>query len=535
MKKVLVFLLCLSSTMMFAQTLHYQINNSGCKPQKTTVTGVFMVDGVEIYNGEGMEFQGGKNIEIGVFDQDGNCRGTKFPTWRGTTGAGVVFNKYIYQLQIWGTDGMYYPTFKVYDHNNDMELDLVLDIDETIVWTAGGKYGGIALDQLYAINFTHNAAGGYDLTITPYSGTDDHYYLISSPVTVNPSAVTNMIEPYAYDLYYFNQEGDGYGNQWITYKDTEGATDAGFGLVPGTGYLYANAGDGEMETVTLTFPAGTEYEGDGHFDLVLAEGDWAGWNLVGNPYLETATIDHESFYVINEDGTEIMTAEENTIAPMQGVFVMATADKMDVNFTPENTGSKTPKLSLNLVSNSNVIDRAIVNFGEGSLPKFQINRNSTKLYIPRNGEDYAVVNSEEMGEMPVSFKAQSNGTYSLNLSAKNVNFSYLHLIDNLTGANQDLLANPSYSFEARTSDYANRFRLVFATANDEDNFAFFSNGSLVINNEGNATLQVVDVTGRIIKCETINGCANVNIDAASGVYMVRLINGDNVKVQKVVK
>ena len=46
---------------------------------------------------------------------------------------------------------------------------------------------------------------------------------------------------------------------------------------------------------------------------------------------------------------------------------------------------------------------------------------------------------------------------------------------------------------------------------------------------------MVDVTGRIIKCETINGCANVNIDAASGVYMVRLINGDNVKVQKVVK
>ena len=509
MKKVLVFLLCLSSTMMFAQTLHYQIDNSGCEPQRITMTGVFMVDGVEIYNGEGMQFEGGKNIEIGVFDQDGNCRGTKFPTWRASA-SGVPVNKYIYQLQIWGTDGMTYPTFKVYDHNADCELDLVLDIEETIEWTAGGKYG--SLSNLYAINFTHNAAGGYDLTLTPYSGTNDHYYLISSPVTVNPSAVTNMIEPYAYDLYYFNQEGDGNGNQWITYKDTEGATDPGFGLVPGTGYLYANAGDGQMQTVTLTFPAGTEYEGDGHFDLVLAEGDWAGWNLVGNPYLETATIDHELFYVINENGTEIMTAEENTIARMQGVFVMATAEKMDVNFTPANTGSKTPKLSLNLVSNSNVIDRAIVNFGEGSLPKFQINRNSTKLYIPRNGEDYAVVNSEEMGEMPVSFKAQSNGTYSLNLSA-----------------------NPSYSFEARTSDYANRFRLVFATANDEDNFAFFSNGSLVINNEGNATLQVVDVTGRIIKCETINGCANVNIDAASGVYMVRLINGDNVKVQKVVK
>lgn len=47
-------------------------------------------------------------------------------------------------------------------------------------------------------------------------------------------------------------------------------------------------------------------------------------------------------------------------------------------------------------------------------------------------------------------------------------------------------------------------------------------------------LQVVDVTGRILSSETINGCASVNIDAAPGVYMIRLSNGDSTKVQKVV-
>jgi hypothetical protein len=35
--------------------------------------------------------------------------------------------------------------------------------------------------------------------------------------------------------------------------------------------------------------------------------------------------------------------------------------------------------------------------------------------------------------------------------------------------------------------------------------------------------------------ETISGSASVNFDAAHGVYMVRLLNGDNMKVQKVVK
>ena len=49
-----------------------------------------------------------------------------------------------------------------------------------------------------------------------------------------------------------------------------------------------------------------------------------------------------------------------------------------------------------------------------------------------------------------------------------------------------------------------------------------------------ATLQVIDVNGRILSSETINGCVSKSINATSGVYMLRLINGDNVKVQKIV-
>ena len=111
----------------------------------------------------------------------------------------------------------------------------------------------------------------------------------------------------------------------------------------------------------------------------------------------------------------------------------------------------------------------------------------------------------------------------------------LQVID-MTGNDIDLLANPSYTFEAKKTDYRSRFKLVFATGNNsnDDNFAFYSNGSFVINNEGNATLQVIDMNGRIMKSESINGCANVNVKAAAGVYVLRLVNGDNVKVQKVV-
>ena len=524
MKKVLVFLLlCLSSTMMFAANppLHYQIDGTGCDPMQTTITGVFMVDGVEIYNGEGMQNQGGQNIEIGVFDQDGNCRGTKFPTWRNSA------KKYIYQLQLRGNAGMYYPTFKVYDHGTESELDLVLDIDETIEWTSGGKYGD--LSNLYAINFTHNAAGGYDLTITPYSGPNDHYYLISSPVgAVAPEAVTNMVAPYDFDLYYFNQSGDDEGKEWFNYKAEA------FGLEAGKGYLYANAGDGENPTVTLTFP-GNAYEGTGTFDLEFVDDegiDWAGWNLVGNPFNATATVDRE-FYVINPDKGEVVPAEGiNTVEPMQGIFVEATAPGQTVTFTV-GEGSKVSKLALNLMGNNTLVDRAIVNFGEGSLSKFQIHSNSTKLYIPMDGVDYAVVSSAEMGELPVNFKTEKSGSYTLAVSSE-LSFSYLHLIDNKTGADIDLLATPSYSFEAQATDYASRFRLVFATGNSDDTFAFYSNGSFVISNEGDATVQVMDVTGRMLSSEAISGSASINVEGAAGVYMVRLVNGENVRVQKII-
>ena len=45
---------------------------------------------------------------------------------------------------------------------------------------------------------------------------------------------------------------------------------------------------------------------------------------------------------------------------------------------------------------------------------------------------------------------------------------------------------------------------------------------------------MVDVTGRIIKSETINGSCTKSFDAAAGVFLLRLVNGDSVKVQKVV-
>ena len=82
------------------------------------------------------------------------------------------------------------------------------------------------------------------------------------------------------------------------------------------------------------------------------------------------------------------------------------------------------------------------------------------------------------------------------------------------------------------SDYASRFKLVFAMSevDTDDNFAFISNGEIIVNGEG--TLQVIDMLGRVIVSR--DGVHNVSTSGMTpGVYMLRLINGDDVKTQKI--
>ena len=45
---------------------------------------------------------------------------------------------------------------------------------------------------------------------------------------------------------------------------------------------------------------------------------------------------------------------------------------------------------------------------------------------------------------------------------------------------------------------------------------------------------ILDLNGRILSSETINGSVSKAINATPGVYMLCLINGENVKVQKIV-
>ena len=372
----------------------------------------------------------------------------------------------------------------------------------------------------------------YTLNITGYGNSDGGYYLIASPVTMNPS--TNGMTTGDYDLYTFNQAEE---DEWRNYK-----AGAFTNLEPGKGYLYAHKTGGEF---TLS---GEAYTGDGAITLFKTEGgDFPGWNLVGNPFNTSAQINRD-FYILNSTGDELIQSN-GLIAPMQGIFVIATTNGETLTFEPVGGEPADPmpedkKVVLNINSNTSTgsmtIDRAVVRFGEGrTLPKFQLNPDNTKVYFTEGNENFAVVRSANEGEMPVSFKASENGRYTISVNAENIEMEYLHLIDNMTGANVDLLATPSYSFEANTTDYTSRFRLVFSANNgiseqSNETFAFFNGSNWVVNNNGEATLQVIDMTGRVLSSEQINGSYNKSLNLSAGVYVLRLSNGNAVKTQKVV-
>ncbi len=389
----------------------------------------------------------------------------------------------------------------------------------------------------------------YTLAISGYNNENVDWHLIASPVEVNPAIVTGMVvgstDPnyQNFDLYYFDETGGTNQKEWKNYKNVQ------FNLVPGKGYLYAHNTDvdliftGTMAT-TLADVENLPYT-DGNTIKSLY--------LAGNSLQQATTFyvyDGElakktvNFLTLNENGNgfETTSATSFEVPAMQGFFVQSggagwTLSTTDLYPTSGNTELLNIKVNHN---HGTLVDNAIVSFSNAPLMnKFYLFDNTTSVYIPQDGEEMAVVNAEAQGEMPVNFRANENGQYTLTVNPENVEMNYLHLIDNMTGMDVDLLAEPSYTFSAKTTDYESRFKLVFfANTAIEDNsnetFAFFSDGQLIVNGEG--TLQIFDALGRQLMCKQLStlNCQLSTVNYSPGVYMLRLVNGENVKVQKVV-
>ena len=388
---------------------------------------------------------------------------------------------------------------------------------------------GIALDDI-VVTAKPSAQHSYPYNVTGAGTGSEKWYLIASPVAENvtPATENGFVRADGnYDLYYFDQTED---LEWRNYKQ------GSFFIESGKGYLYAN-----KENATLKFD-GTDYAGSGVVALSYSETNAAsimwGWNLIGNPYNTTAYLaDGRDFYRMNSAGSEIVVADNAAINTMEGIFVKAAnAGDNSVTFTtsaPSKDRTVNQNVVMNVIgSDENVIDRAIVRFGEGAtLSKLMLNESNTKIYIPQADGDYAVVRSEGNGSMPVNFKASKMGRYTISVETSGLNMNYLHLIDNITGNDADLLHDNSYSFIATTNDIEERFVLAFnpSTSSGNDMFAYQNGSDIIIN--GNGELQVFDVMGRLVAKHYVNDVKTISTSSLrTGVYIFRM----NEKSQKIV-
>ncbi len=391
---------------------------------------------------------------------------------------------------------------------------------------------------------------GFPLFVAGYGeSTNAGWKLIASPIAGSIAATTvdNIFAATQYDLYYFDQSEP---LEWRNYKYEP------FELVNGQGYLYAT-----KEEQTLVFRGTYNDAETQEVPLVYMEdaphSAMRGWNLIGNPFTMPAYA-NRSYYTMNEEGAAIEPVAVSEWVPIpacHGVMVKAEASGEMVTFSravPQNVPDQgSIHIDVAQVNSRGSVthDKAIVSFNPNDqLDKFIFNESTCKVYIPRGGKDYAIfAYTDKIGEIPLNFKATRNGEYAISVNPDGTEFNYLHLIDNLSGADVDLLVpNPnegpaSYTFTAKTSDYASRFKLVFSVcvSADGDNgddapFAFINNGNIIIvGAEAGTTLQIVDVMGRVL-VSTDNVRSFSTSGMAKGVYVLRLINGEDVKTQKIV-
>lgn len=370
-------------------------------------------------------------------------------------------------------------------------------------------------------------------SITGYGDNDDvqtGWNFIASPLAASFAPTSNMTSN-NYDLYRLNPNPST-GLEWENYENQEHT--AGFTIDNGRGYLYANS-----EDVTLEF-AGTvkPYTTAGDANRVALE---SGWNLVGNPY-SFNVYSSKSYYVITtENNKNIVTAASNeAIAPCTGIVIKSTGED-NVTFSDESavwsTGNN-GNIQMVLAHNVNVrgdkrvetIDNAIVSFNEGSqLEKFYFGNPSASIFIPQNGEDYAIAFSDRQGDVPLYFKANETGTYTISFAGDEMSLNGIYLIDILAEEEIDLSVNPSYTFIGSPADRMARFKIVFRNANGDgtsDIFAYQNGNDIIVSGEGE--LQIFDVMGRMVSRQRVNGVETVNA-MPYGVYILKL-NGMTQKI-----
>lgn len=371
------------------------------------------------------------------------------------------------------------------------------------------------------------------------------WHLIASPVDGMAVAGSDFVTE-TYDLYRYDEPTYTWEN-YRTHYNTDFLT-----FEKGRGYLYANSNT----AFSPAFTGDLNYAAVSYAVSFDSPGPLKGFNLIGNPFPHNiykgagGAIDDSKlasgYYTLSYNGEWVAHTFEDVIAPEQGILVKTTASgnitisKTNAESTAEASAKDiATRLKIN-VSGNGRSDRAYAYFGEGiGLDKMAHYSSSAAQIAIREGEnDYAIAHvGADCEEMNVVFKNTKNGYYTVTFEGLD-DFEYLHLIDNILGIETDMKQEPYYKFHALGNENENRFKIVLRDYSgiddntDNQMFAYIAGGNIIVKGEG--TLQIIDMTGRIVNTINVNGVENIEKPTQDGIYVLRIINGNNVKTQKIV-
>ena len=428
-----------------------------------------------------------------------------------------------------------------------LESTAVLTADEFI---NNDEYTFIIKDGAQLFHNSDNVKASFTMGIVNPEGEGEEVWnennktgwqFIASPFT--EAAVDDFVPAYGYnyDLYRYAGSAD---EEWDNHKDNYYDQSWSY-FNQGEGYL-ASYETLEEATLRGTLNSGLTYSWD---NLTYDNSkDLANFHLVGNPFTFDMDITKATFTnMVN--GVAIVTAEggydysQTTIPVGDGFFVQATNENPSMSYNHNASVSKRgseSNNSLNITATGNAgKDNVVINLAgksEGFDKLQNFNDAIATVYVAEDGKNYGIYNCDaDVQEVELSFNANQMGNYTISIEP-NGKFQTVTLVDRFTGIETNMLVE-DYHFTAMSNVNTNRFIIKMVNGQqttDNSHFVFQSGEDLIIDAEG--TVQIIDVMGRVLVSDDVESTNNrINVSGfQNGTYMVRVINGSEVKVEKVV-
>ena len=378
--------------------------------------------------------------------------------------------------------------------------------------------------------------------LAPESWAENHtqgWQFIASPMK---ESMTSAFETEGIDYDLFKYVG-GMDEEWVNYKGHNGI-DFEETFKQGRGYIVSYETEAKVE-----FEGTLNHEASFSFpEMSFNEEDhFANFYLLGNPFVfninwnDVSANDLANGYAVVTFDGNYEYAIDGDINVGDGFFVQTIGAEPSLSYGVNTRGGNNKKNKKNnfiniIATGRDGSDNVIINLTNDDKAGFakleNFNQAIAEIYLIENDMNYAILNyDEDVDEINLYFDAKRIGEYTINATS-NVEFANMTLVDSFTGIETDLLTS-SYTFYSKANENQDRFLIRMSRKAESENFVYQSGNELVINAEG--AVQIIDVMGRIVYNDNV--ISNHRIDLSNygnAAYIVRVVNANEVKTQKVV-